>query len=98
MNVSDVADGALDRLESEIRVRRNRISNAVSTRDSHPTYGVTKGKLRKELDQLMGLLDAWLIITGHWPHGASPMWYAETYKKVSDELDIHVLSLEEMVR
>lgn len=50
-----------DLLSTTIRMMRNSIESDLMTRKHHPTYGITKTKMRDNLRRLEGLLYAWWL-------------------------------------
>lgn len=60
---SKLEDGAKI-LSREIRSSASYVRNQLRVRDAHPTYGVTKAVLRRDLARLEGLVVAFMILTG----------------------------------
>ena len=52
-----------DRMEREIRGAANDLSNAVTTRALHPTYGYTKTVIRSKMDRLDGMIFLYGVLT-----------------------------------
>jgi hypothetical protein len=63
-------DTALIDLIREVGFARNALQNNMSTRVHHPSFGVTKTRLRRDLAVYTGLLLAHRIMTGNAPHNA----------------------------
>lgn len=84
----------IERLEREIRALRGSLGADIASRRDHPTYGVTKTGMRTKLARLIGMLEAWLYVTGRWEDGGLVMWVSRTYDIVADDLGIRVDILE----
>jgi hypothetical protein len=67
---------SLERLEHTIRTQRNMVVNGIANRRAHPSYGYTKAMIRAEFRQLQGLIAAWAVVTGAWPHAGHPLGVA----------------------
>ena len=53
-----------DNLAQNIKFLRNSILNDLTTRKYHPSYGITKVRLRSEYERLVGMLYAIYLIDG----------------------------------
>jgi hypothetical protein len=63
--MSSLTPAGRQRLESEIRVKRNTILNALDERDRRK-YHHAVGDLRHDLSILQGMVYAWFYMTGLW--------------------------------
>lgn len=85
----------VERLEREISAQKNALVNAIQTREAHPTYGVTKKSLEKQLNQLRGMVEAWLYVTEEWPYSGRILWDASTRDIVEKKFffDLSLISM-----
>lgn len=79
----------LEILEREIRAMRNTVVNGLSTRLHHPTYGVTKVGLNRDVNVLSGLVIAHRIMAGKAP--ANPTSLINDYSRETFDIDIAAL-------
>lgn len=68
--MSKATEEGMSRLGKEIRTQAAIILSDVAKRHEHPTFGVTKTGLRRDLAHLEGMIVAWCYATGRWVHAA----------------------------
>jgi hypothetical protein len=77
-------------LEKTVRGQANNILNMIDTRAVHPTYGITKARIREEVARLDGIVGTYMLLTGQALHVMVPRSAefedAETGKLVHEAL------------
>lgn len=86
---------AMDRLEREIKAVRNGLLSDIRNRKDHPSFGVTKTKVEAKYNQLLGMIDAWLYVSGTWTFAGTVLHDRGTLGTVKAVLgiDVHELGL-----
>lgn len=91
----DVDNNGIRRLEAEIRVKRNLVLTGLTQRFVRPRQNKITD-LRRELDELKGMVIAWLYVSGKWDiiqpvtlvtddvNDLAMMWLSVDLKKMYD--------------
>lgn len=61
----------MERLYTEICHQHGKLMTSIDQRQRHPSYGITKARIREEYNELIGMLKAWLYVSGKWEHNGA---------------------------